>query len=363
VTSRAAFDFLCDLLSFAPLEVRRPALDEAIRRNRIAWPELVRLASDHQVSPGILAALERADLTRRLPSDLIDYFDGMATLNRQRNEQIRDTALALADRLGSIGVAPVFLKGAADLLTGLRRDPGERLQLDIDVLVPRDRLDECVNRLRRDGFESQLHTNSPLSHHAAPLWRPGDAAEIELHTQPLAYPFDAMLPAAELLATAQRVVVAGHAVLVPSPAARVIHVVAHAQLTDLGLAYGRVELRQLLDVGHLALRHGAALDWQAIAARFARQGHGEALAVHLLAAARFLQAPVPVPALSWATRVLFARLRWQSGTPRLAALEARLLRPFLLLGRSLSHAALRRQLVLNLADRQWLQRHLRQLLR
>ncbi len=363
MSQRAAFLFLCDLLSFAPPEARRLALDEAIRRNRIAWPALVRLASDHQVSPGILAALERADLVRHLPSDLIDYFDGMAVLNRQRNEQIRGTALALAGRLAGIDVAPVFLKGAADLLTGLRPDPGERLQLDIDVLVPHARLDDCVSLLRRDGFESQLHTNSPLSHHAAPLWRPGDAAEIELHTQPLAYPFDAILPAAEAFATARRVAVGDHAVLVPSPAARLIHGVTHAQLADLGLAYGRVELRQLLDIGHLALRHGAELDWDAIAARFARQGHGAALAVQLLAAARFLQAPVPVPALSWASRALFARLRWQCGAPRLAALEARLLRPFLLLGRSLSHAALRRQLVLNLADRRWLQRHLRQLLR
>ena len=72
---------------------------------------------------------------------------------------------------------------------------------------------------------------------------------------------------------------------------------------------------------------------------------------------------MPVPASSWAARALFARLRWQSGTPQLAALEARLLRPFLLLGRSLSHAALRRQLALNPADRQWLQRRLRRLLR
>jgi hypothetical protein len=72
---------------------------------------------------------------------------------------------------------------------------------------------------------------------------------------------------------------------------------------------------------------------------------------------------VPEPISSWASRALFRRLRWQCGAPRLAALEARLLRPFLLLGRALSHKALRRQLVHNLVDRRWLERHLRQLVR
>ena len=179
----------------------------------------------------------------------------------------------------------------------------------------------------------------------------------------LAHPFDALLPAAEVRATARRIDAAGVEVLVPSPTARVVHAVAHAQLTDLGLAYGRVELRQLLDVGHLARRHGAEVDWNEVAERFARHGHGAALAVHLLAARQLLEAPVPVPAPSWGTRALYRRVQWQCGAPRIAALEARLLRPVLLLGRSLSHAALRRQLVLNLVDRRWLERHLRQLLR
>ena len=229
--------------------------------------------------------------------------------------------------------------------------------------MPAGQLADCVRLLQGDGFESQVHSSSPLSHHAAPLWRPGDAAAIELHAQVLAYPFDALLPAAEVLGGARHVTVDGIAVLVPSPAARAIHVVAHAQLTDLGLAYGRVELRQLLDIGHLARRHGAELDWPAIAARFARHGQGAALAVHLLAARRFLQAPVPEPVADRWARALFRRLDWQCGAPRLAAAQARLLRSWLLLGRSLSHAALRRQLLRNLADRDWLARHLRQLLR
>jgi hypothetical protein len=59
--------------------------------------------------------------------------------------------------------------------------------------------------------------------------------------------------------------------------------------------------------------------------------------------------------------LLAARAGWLGARPRLADAETRLLRPPLLLGRSLSHPALRRQLLRNLADPAWLSRHLRRL--
>ncbi|MFO1057810.1 MAG: nucleotidyltransferase family protein [Dongiaceae bacterium] len=358
--ARASFGFLCALLSFAPPEPRRPALLRTIETGRLSAPWLVRLASDHQVAPAVRGALRRLALEAALPAELVDYFDGMETLNRQRNAALRAEALAVARLLAGIGVEPVFLKGTADLLTG-DRDPAERFQIDLDLLVPADQLAACARHLQEQGYLPQLHTRSPLAHHAAPLWRPGGPAWIELHHVPLAYPGTVLLPAGELLARARRLGVDGVAVRVPATQDRLVHAIAHAGVTDLGMAYGRAELRLLQDLGHLGRVAGDA-DWTAVRGRLARHGRGGLLDAYLIAARDLLAAPLPAPAAaSRRARLLAARACRQGGHPRLAAAQERLLRPPLLLGRALSHPALRRQLLLNLVDPGWLARHFRRL--
>lgn len=358
--ARASFRFLCALLSFAPPAPRRAALLRTLERDRLSWPWLVRLASDHQVATAVRGAIRRLALEPALPAELVDYFEGMETLNRQRNAALRAEALAAARLLAGIGVEPVFLKGTADLLAG-SRDPAERFQIDLDLLVPAERLQGCVRHLRQQGYQPQLHSKSPLAHHAPPLWRPGSPAWIELHHVPLAYPATALLPERELSARARRLEIDGVAIRVPAAADRLLHAVAHAGITDLGMAYGRVELRLLQDLGHLAAAAGDA-DWAAVRQRLARCGGSNLLDVHLLAGRRLLAAPLPAPASpSRRARLLAARACWQGSHPRLLATQERLLRPPLLLGRALSHPALRRQLLRNLVDPGWLARHFRRL--
>jgi hypothetical protein len=357
--ARKTLAFLCTLLSLDPPGFRRDELRRALSRKRVSWPWLVRLASEHQVAPGVSNALARWGLRDALPADLVDYFEAIAALNRERNERIRQDAMSLGAMLSGVGILPVFLKGTADLLTGLRPDPGERMQQDIDILVPADSLVECARLLRQNGYESEIEGGKPLAHHAPPLWRAGDAATVELHSDVLAYPFANLLPAEETLASARRITCAGAIVGVPAPFARVVHLVAHAQLVDLGLAYGRVGLRQALDLAYLAERYRGELDWSAV---HVRHGQAAALEVLLCAARRLVDAPVlqvKTPSL-WAA-MQCRRAVWQAGAPRVTGLTSRLLRPPLLLGRSLSDKAHRRQLLRNLADGEWLKRQVRHL--
>jgi hypothetical protein len=359
MAARASFAFLCGLLSFSPEEPRRAALLRCVASGRLSAAWLVRLASDHQVAPAVRGALRRLALEPSLPDELVDYFDGMETLNRERNRALRAEALSVARLLAGIGVEPVFLKGTADLLSG-GRDPAERFQIDLDLLVPPDQLAASAARLRDAGYQAQLHTASPLAHHAAPLWRPGGPCWIELHHTPLAYPGTKLLPGERVAARARQLAVEGVAVRVPAPEDRILHAVAHAGITDFGLALGRAELRLLLDLAHLSL--AGAPDWAAVREDLARHGQAALLDGYLLAARQLLAAPVPAPpAPSPAARLLAARAGWLGARPRLGGAAARLLQPPLLLGRSLSHPALRRQLLRNLVDPAWLSRHLRRL--
>lgn len=355
---RETFAFLCAVLSFAGIESRREPLRRSIAEGRISWPWLVRQASEHEVAAGLSRALERSGLADDLPAELRGYFEAVATLNGDRNRRILQEALALATTLSQLGVVPVFLKGTADLITGLRPDPGERMQQDIDVLVPAEALADCVSSLRQNGYESLIGRDRPLAHHAAPLWRAGGAATIELHSDALAYPYAHLLPAGDVLKTAATIGWNGITVGVPSPLDRIVHLVAHAQLVDLGLAYGRIELRHLLDMGYLAERYRADFDWQAVFRRFDR--HVAALEVLLHLARRLVAAPIPeIRAHSPAVAMQCRRALWQAGAPGVTSAAVRLLRPPLLLKRSLSNGALRHRLAGNLIDMQWLKRQVR----
>jgi ABC-type proline/glycine betaine transport system ATPase subunit len=84
-----------------------------------------------------------------VPADTLDFFDGVATLNRQRNEKIHAEAINLALILNRMDIVPVLLKGGANLLSGLYADSAHRMMTDLDVLVPAQRLLDCVAELRR----------------------------------------------------------------------------------------------------------------------------------------------------------------------------------------------------------------------
>ena len=120
MTGRAAFRFLCACLAGDGAAEARAALAPLREAGETAWQELVRMAGAQQITTALGPILRARNLADLLPADLADYFDGMATLNRQRNERVRVEAAELASLLNDAGVNPVFLKGGANLLDGTR---------------------------------------------------------------------------------------------------------------------------------------------------------------------------------------------------------------------------------------------------
>jgi hypothetical protein len=284
----------------------------------------------------------------------------MAVLNRQRNERLLNEAVELAAILNEIGVVPVFLKGAAHLLSGLYPDAAHRVMVDLDALVPADRLSDCAARLR--GREYDLLTDADFSghHHYPPLGRPGTLAAVELHDEPLDVLCRRLLPPEAVLGSAVVFERGGAKLAVPSGRCRLIHAIAHAQLADHAYLYGHLGLRELLDYARLHEAFAHETDWGEIARLFAASGAATAFEFHLLAAERLLAVPVDARVrISGAARALYRRALWQAGHPAWSRCGARLLRPCLLLRRSLSDAMLRRRLVRSLGDWTWYRRQWR----
>ncbi|MGE0733611.1 MAG: nucleotidyltransferase family protein [Alphaproteobacteria bacterium] len=357
-----AFALLCRCLTPA---YSADATD-AIRRQIAAgpsWEDFLALADELSVSTALAQAVRDKAVADALPSEVLDFIDGMAELNRLRNAQIHVEALSVARLLNGAGVRPVFLKGAANLLSGLYADPGQRIMLDLDLLVPFDTVLNCAAALRAAGYTELADSGFPAHHHYPAMGRPGDIAAVELHVEPLDLPLRRLLPAEIVLAGAIPRNAEGAEFAVPTPTVRVIHAIAHAQLANNEHLIGRFPLRDLLDVALLARDSGAAPDWHAIGTAFAGEGGGTALDFHRLALARLfdIESDGPRPGL-WA-RALYRRALWQVGHPRMQSLSERALRPWLLLRRSLSGPALRRRLWRNLLDAEWRRRQWRRLVR
>ncbi len=350
-----AFRWLCDALARDGRPERRDRL-AAFIAGAPDWPALVQLAGHQMVTPALAPALARHGLLDRLPAELGDYLTAAAALNRARNATLRNELLDIARRLNAIGLTPLPLKGAANLLAGLYDDPAERLLLDLDLLVPSARLAEASATLRAAGWRT---LGPATAHHAAPLGRPGDAAALELHAQPLDLPWQALLPADEMLSTAAPCTLEGVQLALPGAPQRLLHALAHGALGDHGMALGRLNLRDLDDATRLAALPGC-LAAATPARRFAALGQSAALGFVAGAARDLLGAELPVPTAG--RRALRRALRL-TAQPRRAALRGRVLRPWLLLRRALGHRDLRRRLLRSLTQTDWYRRQWRALRR
>ncbi len=198
------------------------------------------------------------------------------------------------------------------------------------------------------------------------MGRPGAAASVEIHRAVLPFPHGPLLPAEQVLDAAIAIDLDGARAAIPAPDHRIVHNIAHAQLSDHGYIYGLLELRRLFDFVLLrrAFEGGldGGVDWGDIGARFAGHGAATALGFHLEAAHRLLGAPPPgaVPPGRLA-RMLCSRAERLMFQPRRRDRAIRLLRPWLLLDRARRDRDLRRRLARNLGDPAWHRRHWRAL--
>lgn len=357
-----ASTFLCRCLNPAGGKGIKEFLHEALRSPGFSWEELVVIASEQGVSAMMTSLIAKHELTALLPSDLIDYFEGMETLNRQRNDQIRDQAIEIAGILNGIGVTPIFLKGAGNLLAGLYDEPSHRVMIDIDILVPHGLLFDCVAALRNSGYgeHDEDIVADPRSHHYPPLFMPGRVAEVELHSEVVAYPHDDLLSAEEIIANRQHIEKEGVTFAVPNVEHRIIHTIVHSQVTDRNYLHGFIMVRQLVECLLLQRAASQELNWPSMEARFASAGEPLPYACQVFALNDLFQAGWPAPKTSyWIARYFHKYALAQIGRPRTASFLSRLIKPISLLNRSIVDQRLRARLWRNLFKPAWIYRQLR----
>jgi hypothetical protein len=354
-----AFKLVCTHLSDAPPGEVRDRTIEASERPPAFWSEFVALASDYLVGPALGLSIERLRLSGIVPALVERHCHAMLRLNRSRNIQLRAEVLDLTREFNRIEVRPLFLKGAAGLLSSLYDDPGERIMGDVDVLVPHDRLCDCRRRLSDLGYSQAPILRDPLDHAVATFLRPGSVAPIDLHREVVVHPYQKLLSARETIERCVNYNLGGLSAAIPSSTHQLLLNIGHAQLNDYAYRYGLIPLRSLLDFARL-LRKFPNVDWVEIDNRFAAIGERRALRYHCFLASEALNVETPSeyePSLG--TRTLAGLAHFFADRPFMQKVWFRFVRVSVLLRRALSDEVLRYRLMANMCDWGWWQRHLR----
>jgi hypothetical protein len=149
------------------------------------WQELIKVANRYILVPALYATLKRKGLLLYIRDEqLLGYLQEVYRLNTLRNVAILEQLNEICELLQTINVKPVLLKGAAALSESHYETIGERAMMDIDILVPEEKVFEVIELLKdKDGYQ-ELGGYGKLSltwHHYHRLHKESGSASVEIH--------------------------------------------------------------------------------------------------------------------------------------------------------------------------------------
>jgi hypothetical protein len=284
-----------------------PAQTDAL--GSVAWEDLVALASAHVVLPQLHAGVIALDRAELVPADVAAFLASMHAANIERNRRLSTELSRVARAFNAIGITPLAMKGGAMLASAPATCSPARLMGDLDVLVPRDRIETCAQILVDAGYRRAYETYDDRNHHYPPLWSPCGRIAIELHTRVLQGRHNP-LPLDVVLAEARRVEREGAHLLVPSDRHRIVHVLAHTGLNHHAFRRRRIILRDLVDLSTLSAQCDGGVDWRDVIAHFELPSHRTAARALLAAWSRLLGEPLPNVPIGAAEQIWLAQAMW-----------------------------------------------------
>lgn len=289
------FLFLCKCLSPAK-EDKRDELLQAVSNSGVDWESLADISSQHLLCPALYQALDRECLLSSIPEDLRHYLSTLYNLNCQRNRLIANRAAKTIRLLNEIGIKPVLLKGIANLFSGLYADPNIRVISDIDLLIPEERLVECVKKLMSAGYRRLRDPETASAkkyQHYPPLVADNESIAVELHYELLGKDYRSLLETETFTKASTLLAIGEMQACLPSASHRVLHNIAHVQLGHRQYSLGELDLRHLFDFVLLKNALGEQIDWPNVASQFSRSGFSSAFEGFLQAAWIFFGEPLP----------------------------------------------------------------------
>jgi hypothetical protein len=203
--------------------------DQAIRNllaHPLDWAKLTWLSEQERATPVLW---RRLSAIASLPEEA-QSLHRMSMVSEFRMSHLESRLLSALDALAEAEIEPVLLKGAALALT-VYGSFVTRPMSDVDLLVPRDEVMGARDALLASGWIEGVD-NSPEfyegHHHLQPLVdAQGTGTSVELHTSLFfeGHPF--ALTSDDIRRRAEKVVVRGRTMLVPSVHDQLLHLCLH----------------------------------------------------------------------------------------------------------------------------------------
>lgn len=274
------------------------------------WQRIIALANRTLCSPMISARLQDAGHFPSLPVDVRLFLEEMQARNGERNRRLLLQLDEAAASLEAMAVRPLLLKGTAWLASAAPEWRGERMLADLDLMISPTDQRAAIDRLTGLGYRLQ----TPVMRPDVPvvLWRPEDAATIDLHCE-YGGTTTIQCRAEDVMRGARSVILPHSQPLLPSPVFQVAILLLHDQLKGRDYLRGRIDLRHLLDIQSLACDFSDK-DWDDLEALFNGGYARNAVKTQLLTARKLLGLKVPDrlvkgirPALQYRRRMIQAR--------------------------------------------------------
>ena len=221
------------------------------------WGRLIPLAEMHKVTAALPARLRDLGVWDRIPAEVAGFLDAVAELNTERNEGLALQCLTTLDQLHQADIEAIPLKGLAYNLMGLFKDePGQRLTVDLDVLVRPEQAEKAQNVLISAGYEpAPEHDTDARQYHNLPRLKPAMELQlpgsIEVHFRVGGDDVDALLPVSRVFENAQTINVSGQSVLVLSLVDLLDHAVMHSAISHGHARRRTLRLRDVIDIHRL----------------------------------------------------------------------------------------------------------------
>lgn len=229
---------------------------DKINSEPIDWQKFVVLCSDHLILPVIYVKFEKHNILPSLPDELSLFLKEIYDLNTSRNQKILSQIQEVTKTLNASNIYPIYLKGAAHLLSELYSAIGERILGDIDFLVPEKDYLAAAKALEHDGYstfeDSPKYFDVELLKHYPRISKPGFPADLEIHqalTQNFLSWFNPQITDQE-----KKSVKSLEGCFVLSENHQIIHNFIHSQLSHGGHLSGIVSFRDLYDLYLLSKR-------------------------------------------------------------------------------------------------------------
>ena len=270
----ASWRFICATLPPSTAKVSVQLNPRHVEEYPGIWPQVLRIAGAHLVSPALWSGLSRMNLDGRMPESARQYLQSVHGMNAVRNaallEQLDGSILAL----NNVGVVPMLIKGASYLKWGIFEDPAARITSDLDLVVMEHGLPTALDALQRVGYNPLARPGMDFTHHRhiAPMFRSGDYACIELHRGLVSKKLTTVLPLNEAWNAATEVCERGLRYRTPSPTHALILSFLHNQIIDRRDETYAIGLRSIQDLLALDAAFGPSIDWAGIQSRL--EAHG-----------------------------------------------------------------------------------------